>query len=99
MAPLSHPSAQLDAYRDKALAWAAQIKPSILLPYDVLPMIRSTIQKSLEYPMAMTTLRCRQWEQVMSPVLMAALPKAGFVRTFPRAVVYASASHTHLPSR
>jgi hypothetical protein len=89
MAPLSHPSAQLDAYREKALAWAAQIKPSVLLPYDVLPMIRSTIQKSLEYPMAMTTLRCRQWEQVMSPVLMAALPKAGFVRTFPRAVVYA----------
>jgi hypothetical protein len=92
MSPLSRSDVQMEVLREKALKWADTIRPSFLQKYDVLPMLRSTIQKSLEYPMALTTLSATQWEKIMSPVLMAALPKAGICRTFPRAVVFAPMS-------
>ena len=39
--------------------------------------------------MVATTLTEAQLESVISPVLNLVLPRAGFVRTFPRSVVYA----------
>jgi len=89
---LSMSDVQMEVLREKALKWADTIRPSFLQKYDVLPMLRSTIQKSLEYPMALTTLSATQWEKILSPVLMAALPKAGICRTFSRVVVFAPMS-------
>ena len=89
MAPLSRPDIQLAILKEKASKWASTVKSGRLLPYDVLPLLKSTIMKSVEYPMALTTFTAKQWEKLMSPVLMTLLPKAGICRSFPRAVVYA----------
>ena len=50
--------------------------------------LNQTIIKGLEYPLAATTLTESQISVVMSPILNSVLPRAGFSRTFPRAVVY-----------
>ena len=89
MAPQSNPSAQLDLLKTKAQDWANTVRSSLLLPHDALPLLKTTIMKTLEYPMALTTFSAAEWEEVLSPVLMSILPKAGICRTFPRAVVYA----------
>ena len=88
MSPQFNPRAQHTVLTDAAKAWATQVRSGFLLPYDVFPLISTTILKTLGYPMALTHLSTSQWETIMSPVLMACLPKAKVCRTFPRAVVY-----------
>ncbi|CAJ1929622.1 unnamed protein product [Cylindrotheca closterium] len=80
---------QLVVMKGKAKAWADQIQPSFPHQYNVLPLFCTTIQKTLEYPMALTSFSQQKWDQIQSPVLRAALPKAGICRNFPRAMVYA----------
>jgi hypothetical protein len=89
MAPCENGVAQIAALRSKAKQWAADLRPQHLLRYDVFPLIKSTILKSLEYPMPLTTLNPQTWVSIMSPVLQVCLPKAGICRSFPRAVVFA----------
>ena len=50
--------------------------------------LNQTIIKGLEYPLTATTLTESQISLVMSPILNSVLPRAGFSRTFPRAVAY-----------
>ncbi|CAJ1968248.1 unnamed protein product [Cylindrotheca closterium] len=89
MSPCTNRKAQLVVMQGKAKAWADQIQPSFLHQYNVLPLLRTTIQKTLEYPMALTFFSQQEWDQLLSPVLRAALPKAGICRNFPCAMVYA----------
>ncbi|CAJ1934788.1 unnamed protein product, partial [Cylindrotheca closterium] len=89
MSPCSNRKAQLAVMQGKAKAWADQIQPSFLHRYVVLPLLCTTIQKTLEYPMALTFFSQQEWDQLLSPVLRAALPKAGICRNFPCAMVYA----------
>ncbi|CAJ1945817.1 unnamed protein product [Cylindrotheca closterium] len=87
MPPCSNRKAQLVVMKGKAKAWADQIQPSFLHRYDVLPLLRTTIQKTLEYPMALTFFSQQEWDQILSPVLRVTLPKAGICRNFSRAMV------------
>ncbi|CAJ1931576.1 unnamed protein product [Cylindrotheca closterium] len=80
----------------KAKDWAEQLQPNLLYKHDVLPLIRSTSMKKLEYPMAQTTLDAQQWTDIMSPVLQVCLLKAGVCRNFPRDVVFAPLSYQGL---
>ena len=89
MSPQSRPDVQLAVLTEKAKYWAHTISSGRLLRHDALPLLRTTVLKTLEYPMALTTFTQTQWEKVLSKPLMAILPKAGICRTFPRAVVYA----------
>lgn len=73
---------------DQAKQWSQRIPAAILLPYDVFPLLKTTIIKSLEYPMAITTFSQKVLAKLMSPILQVCLPKAGICRSFPRAVVY-----------
>ena len=88
MSPKFNEKDQREALTKKASDWASTVKNGSLLPYDVFPLIRTTIMKSLEYPMALTHLSKVQWEKIMSPILRIALPKARVCRNFPREVVY-----------
>ena len=72
----------------KTRSWAETIRTGYLQHNDVLRAIKTTIQKTLEYPMSVIVLTRQQWEKIFSPVLRAALPKSGVCRTFPREVVY-----------
>jgi hypothetical protein len=44
--------------------------------------------KTLEYPLAAITLTKLQWDYILSPTITATLPRAGFVRTIKRDLVY-----------
>jgi hypothetical protein len=44
--------------------------------------------KTLEYPMESATLSKTQWRSIMATILQKALPRAGYVATFPRDLVY-----------
>ena len=90
LAPNGNESAQVTALKDKATQWAQRIRCSPLEDYTVWAALNQTIMKGLEYPLAATTLTESQLDSVMSTVLTSALPKSGFARTFPRAVVYGS---------
>jgi hypothetical protein len=67
----------------KTKQWAESVRTGFLKRTDVLQAIRSTILKTLEYPMPVIFLSKEVWETVLSPVLIAALPKAGICRNFP----------------
>ncbi|CAJ1934887.1 unnamed protein product [Cylindrotheca closterium] len=94
--PLENHNAQEAQLVSKAKEWAKQLWPHLLHKYDVLPLIRTTIMKKLEYPMALTTLNAQQWQDNMSPVLQVCLPKSGICRNFPRLVVFAPVDYQGL---
>ena len=48
----------------------------------------TTIMKSIQYPLAATTLVEKECEAIMQPLLQAALLASGIVRTIPRALVF-----------
>ncbi|CAJ1966523.1 unnamed protein product [Cylindrotheca closterium] len=96
LSPLENHKAQEAQLVSKAKAWAEQLLPHLLHKYDVLPLIRTTIMKKLEYPMALTTLNAQQWQEIMSPVLQVCLPKSGVCRNFPRSVVFAPVDYQGL---
>ncbi|CAJ1953065.1 unnamed protein product [Cylindrotheca closterium] len=89
MAPLETGTAQHLALREKAKNWAAKFRPQHLLCYDVLPLLKATALKTLEYVMPLSTLGRSDWVSIMSPILQASLHKAGVCRSFPRVVVFA----------
>ena len=89
LAPDGNEKGQLKALKDKASKWAQQMRSSPLDATTIWTALHRTIIKGLEYPLAATTLTESQLESVISPVLNSVLPRAGFVRTFPRSVVYA----------
>jgi hypothetical protein len=80
---------ECEALRKKAEDYADCIRTGFLSRDDAVVALHSTIMKSLEYPLAATTMTKKQWDYVMGPLLMAALPRMGYVRTFPRDIVYA----------
>ena len=88
MAPDGDERAQEKKLRSAATEWAEKIKTGFLLKRDLLPMIRTTIMKTLEYPMALTTLSKKAWEKILSPILQVGLPKGGICRNFPRVVIF-----------
>jgi hypothetical protein len=66
-----------------------KIKPCSLSIHDIWQSFTTRIMKTLEYPMAATTLTFHEWDQLtMSPLLKAVLPKAGMNQHFPRVVLY-----------
>ena len=92
LAPLENQQAHVDYICDMAKTWAESVRSGHLQKYDVIPLIKTTVMKSLEYPMALTTIDKATWQSILSPVLQVCLPKAGVCRNFPRAVVMAPVS-------
>ncbi|CAJ1934642.1 unnamed protein product [Cylindrotheca closterium] len=96
MAPLETGTAQHLALREKAKNWAAKFRPQHLLCYDVLPLIKATALKTLEYVMPLSTIAQSDWVSIMSPILQASLHKAAICRSFPRVVVFAALKYQGL---
>jgi hypothetical protein len=89
LAPLADQKAHITHLKGIAKKWAEQVRSGHLHKYDVIPLIKSTVMKSLEYPMVVSTLDAETWVSIMSPVLQVCLPKAGICRSFPRDMVLA----------
>ena len=88
MSPQFNPTAQKAVLLSAAKSWAKQVASGSLLPYDVIPLLKTTILKTLGYPMALTHLSTEEWTAILAPVLWVCLPKARVCRTFPREAVY-----------
>ncbi|CAJ1946859.1 unnamed protein product [Cylindrotheca closterium] len=89
LAPLEDQHAHVAHLKSIAKKWAEQVRSGRLHKYNVIPLIKTTVMKSLEYPMVLTTLDAATWVSIMSPVLQVCLPKAGICRSFPRDMVLA----------
>ncbi|CAJ1956983.1 unnamed protein product [Cylindrotheca closterium] len=89
LAPLEDQKAHVTHLKGIAKRWAEQVWSGHLHKYDVIPLIKSTVMKSLEYPMTQLTLEAATWVDIMSPVLQVCLPKAGICRSFLRDMVLA----------
>jgi len=55
---------------------------------DIWQVLTTTLMKTLEYPMAATTLSKEHWDALMSPILRICLPKGGYSCNFPHAIMY-----------
>ncbi|CAJ1969985.1 unnamed protein product [Cylindrotheca closterium] len=89
LAPLEDQQARVAHLKSISKKWAEQVRSGHLHKYDVIPLIKTTVMKSLEYPMVLTTLDAATWVSIISPVLQVCLPKAGICRSFPRDMVLA----------
>jgi hypothetical protein len=81
--------AQVSYLRDKATDFAECIRTGFVTRAKSWYALKSTIMKTLEYPMEAISLTKLQRDYVMAPILTSTLPKAGFVRTYKRDVIYA----------
>ena len=79
---------QIEYLKEKAQEFAGQVKRGPVTRNEAWTSYTHTIRKTLEYPMKVTTLTEQEWNQVFHLVNSAALPKAGFVQSFPHAVLY-----------
>jgi hypothetical protein len=78
------------ALRKKADKFADCIRTGFISRDDAVVALHTTIMKSLEYPLEATTMSKDQWDYIMAPIMLASLPRMGYVRSFPRDIVYAS---------
>ena len=72
----------------KAVAFADSMRTGYLNKNDAWFALTATIMKTMEYPMATTTIDESEWNKIMTPILMSGLPRAGMDRKFPHAVLY-----------
>ena len=88
LAPDGNHKAQLKALTDKVKEWKDYIAVSPLDDRAVWLALNVTITKGVEYPLAATTLTKTQLHKAMGPARAIALPRSGFTRKFPLAVLY-----------
>jgi hypothetical protein len=88
-APTGDNTAQFEHMLESSQKWAAQIKASNLRQVDAWLALRSTIWKTLEYPLTCTTLTQKECEQIMRPVMSAGLVKSYICRSFPTSLLHA----------
>ena len=83
LAPDGNQKEQLVELRKKAQRWAAYLKCARLDYESTWIALKTTIIKSIEYPLAATTLQKDAIRSIMHPVLSAALPRANIAKNFP----------------
>jgi hypothetical protein len=81
--------------RRKADDFAESMRTGCLSKNDAWFALAATIMKTLEYPMATTTLSEKEWDHILVPILKAGLPRSGIDRSFPRDIFVRS----EVPSR
>jgi hypothetical protein len=87
-APTGDNTAQFERMMEASQKWAAQVKASNLRQMYVWLALRSTIWKTLEYPLTCTTLTEKQCEQIMRPEMSAGLAKSHICRSFPTSLLH-----------
>ena len=74
---------QIRQMKLKATTFADQIRSSLLSHAESWHALKTTIMKTMEYPMEAINLNKKQWDDIMKPILHCTLPKSGIVRSFP----------------
>ena len=88
IAPNQNQNKQFTVLLEKAKQWAHEVRGSSLEKEDVWRSLHTTILKSLQYPLPAAMLSKKQCNAIMSPLLLAGLPKMKIARTFPREVIH-----------
>jgi hypothetical protein len=89
LAPDGNMRAQFEYMVSVATHWADSLRSGYLPRHLTWTAWRTTILKTLEYPLPVTTLTRNQCNRITSIVAAAALPRCGIMRTFPRALLHA----------
>jgi hypothetical protein len=84
-------SAEILHLSNKAAAFAESMCTGFLSKTDAWFALTATILKTMQYPMAMTTMNESEWNQIMAPILRAGLPRTGIDHNFPRDIIYGPA--------
>ena len=92
LAPNGNHLEQTKVLRQKTQRWAQRITKSPIDRDETWIALKDTISKTVEYPLAATTLTQSQLTHIMAPALTAGLPRANIARSFPRDVVYGPVS-------
>jgi len=71
-----------------ATDWKVKMAASQLSWDDALFSLKHVVLRKLHYPLATTTFSPQQCHRITSPLLQQGLPKAGVIRTFPRALAH-----------
>jgi hypothetical protein len=90
-APTGDNTAQFEHMLEASQKWAAQTKASNLRQMDAWLALRSTIWKTLGYPLTFATLTEKQCEQIMQPAMSAGLTKSHICRSFPTSLLHVGA--------
>ena len=88
LAPDGNQDGQKEALLDKANQWAAYVKSARLDHETTWTALKTTIIKSIEYPLTATSLTKGDCITIMDPILKAALPRSNIVNNFARAILY-----------
>ena len=96
LAPDGNDKDQFTALLEKSKAWADQVRAGHLPRHLVLQSLKQSLWMSLKWPMPATCLTEDQIEQIMRPALKVALPRIGFVSTFPKDLVHATKKYQGL---
>ena len=96
LAPDGNQTSQIKKLTDKASQWADRISTSHLRDQETLAALKTTILKTIEYPLLTLHLSREQLRKIMSPVLIGALPKTKFNRNFCRKTLFGPSSHLGL---
>jgi hypothetical protein len=89
LAPDGNMDAQFEYMKTTASNWSKKLRTGHLPRHLTWKAWRTTILKTLEYPLPVTTLSRPQCNKLTSILASAALPRCGIVRSFPRAILHA----------
>jgi hypothetical protein len=89
--PTGDTNAQFDYMLEASHTWAAHIKASNLRQIDACLALRSTIWKTLEYPLTCMTLTDKQCEHIMRPAMSVGIDKSNVCRSFPTSLIHTGA--------
>jgi hypothetical protein len=87
---------QVAHLRKKAEEWADLLRVKKVSRDGVWYSMNASILKTIEYPLLATTLSQQQFQYIMAPIFLSALPRAGICRYMNREVVYGSLKHQGL---
>ena len=96
LAPDGNNVKQVEEMRRKSIEWGEKIRTGMVDKRDAWLAMKSTIMKTLEYPLLALTLSENECNHIMAPLLKAGLPKAGICRNIPRSILYGSTEHQGL---
>jgi hypothetical protein len=85
LAPDGNTKDHIAALRAKADAWAKNITSSRANSEEVWTALHRTIPFSMSYSFTVVTLTEEECQQIMAPIIMKGLPRAGVVSTIPKA--------------
>ena len=92
LAPNGDDSHQKKVMVQKAVKFGERIRTGAIQKRNVWLAFTMMAMKSIEYPLQVLSLSEKDYKDIMWPILKDVLPKAGFNRHFPHAVVYGPAS-------